>query len=400
MPLLRKFFLLPVAMATLLSTGARADEFDTFQFKVGQSLQHDSNVFRLSDSANTAAVLGKPERSDTIAVTTVGVKVDKTYSLQRFEIDLNADRFSYRNFSNLDFTAVNYAAAWRWSLTPRFHGNLTTEQRKYVDTSADLQNFGQLNVRTDRSSLADAEYEIDGAWRAVAGFFERETTNRQALTFEGDSKVKGAEGGVRYVFPSGTSMAYRLRQGNGEYPGRTSNAQFASDFKDTEHEFRLDWPVTGKTTIESRVSHFDRSHEGLAARNFSGLIGQVRATWDATGKTRVIAGLGRELSSYQTNTSSYYEGYQFFLAPTWKPTAKTSVQLRYDHGVRDYKGGLPGFASLNRRDTLNTATLAFEWQPTRVITVTASAARDNRKSNEPGFDYKSNVVNLAVLARF
>jgi exopolysaccharide biosynthesis operon protein EpsL len=248
--------------------------------------------------------------------------------------------------------------------------------------------------------LIDAEYEIDGAWRALGGFFERETTNRQAFTFEGDSKVRGVEGGVRYVFPSGTSLAYRLKQGNGEYPGRITSAQFASDFKDREHEVRLDWPLTGKTTIESRISHFDRTHEGLAARDFSGFIGQVKATWEATAKTRVIAGLGRELSSYQTDTSSYYEGYQVFIAPTWKATAKTSVQFRYEHGVRDYKGALPGFSSLNRRDTLDIASLAFEWQPTRAVTVTASALRDNRKSDAPGFDYKSNGVNLSVLARF
>jgi len=396
----RKFALLPVALAGFLCMQVHADEFDTLQFKVGQSFQHDSNVFRLSDSANTAAILGQSGRSDTVSITTLGVKLDKTYSLQRFELDLNADRFSYKNFSNLDFTAVNYAAAWRWSLTPALHGNVTADQRKYVDNSADLQNLGQLNVRTDRSSLLDAEYEIDGAWRVLGGVFERETLNRQAFTFEGDSKVRGVEGGVRYVFPSGTSLAYRLKQGNGEYPGRVSNAQFASDFKDREHEFRLDWPITGKTTIASRISHFDRTHEGLAARDFSGFIGQVQATWEATGKTRVIAGLMRELDSYQTNTSSYYEGYQFFVAPTWKPTAKTSVQFRYQHGVRDYKGALPGFTSLNRRDTLNTSTLAFEWQPTRIFTVAASAMRDNRKSNEPGFDYKSNVINLSVLARF
>ncbi|MDB5870412.1 MAG: hypothetical protein JWP96_2744 [Polaromonas sp.] len=396
----REFVLLQLAVLGLISTDAWADELDTLQFKAGQSVQYDSNVFRLSESANNFAVLGTPARSDTIAVTTLGLKIDKPYSLQRFELAVNADYYNYKRFSTLDFTAVNYAAAWRWSFTPTLHGNLTTDRREYIDNTADVQNSGRLNRRTDLVTLLDAEYEIAGPLRIVAGFFERETTNSQPFTFEGDFRVRGAEGGVKYVYPSGTSLAYRLKQGSGDYPDRSSSSLFASNFKDREHEFRLDWPISGKTTIQSRISYFDRNHDGLATRDFSGFIGNINATWEATGKTRVMAGLARELESYQTNSDSYYQGYRIFIAPTWKPTAKTAVLLRYDHGVRDYKGPLPGFVSSNRRDTVNMGKLAFEWEATRVIKLSLSMLRDKRTSSQPGFDYKSNGVNFSVLASF
>ncbi|MDB5929094.1 MAG: hypothetical protein JWR60_801 [Polaromonas sp.] len=396
----RKLLIVQLAVAGLISVDAHADELDTLQFKVGQSVQHDSNVFRLSESANTAALLGTSSRSDTIGVTTVGAKIDKSYSLQRIELDITADRYSYKRFSSLDFTAVNYAAAWRWSLTPALHGNLTADRQEYVDNTADIQNLGQVNRRTDRSNLFDLEYEVGGPWRAVAGVFERKSSSSQAFTFEGDSEVQGVEGGVRYVFPSRTSLAYRLKHGSGSYPGRQASSLFASDFKDREHEFRLDWPVTGKTTIQSRISYFDRAHEGLAARDFSGFLGNVNATWQATGKTSVTAGVGRELNSYQTTSASYYEGYRFFIAPTWKPTAKTAVKLRYVHGSRDYKGPLPGVAPIDRRDKLNLGSVALEWQASRAIQLTLAMQHDRRSSNQPGFDYKSNLVNLSVLASF
>jgi outer membrane receptor protein involved in Fe transport len=113
-----------------------------------------------------------------------------------------------------------------------------------------------------------------------------------------------------------------------------------------------------------------------------------------------MLGLSRELGSYQTGDASYYQGYQFFIAPTWKPTEKTAVRLRYDHGMRDYKGPLPGFVATNRQDTLDLASLAFEWQVIRAVKVTVSVQQDRRKSTETGLDYKNNGVNLGLEASF
>ena len=397
---LRKFLVLNVILTGGIVTGVHADELDTFQFRVGQSWQNDSNVFRLSDTVSNQAALGSPGRSDNIFVTTVGAKIDKRYSLQRFEFDINANRSIYNNFSRLDFNAVNYAAAWRWSITPALYGNFTTDRREYTDNTSDVQSLGQLNRRTDRSTLLDAEYAIDGPWRALAGVFQRTNTNSQPFVFEGDSKVRGAEVGVRYVFASDASLAYRLKQGSGEYPGRVLSSTFASNFKDYEHELKVNWPVTGKTTIQSRLSYFDRSHDGLAARDFSGFTGQLDSTWQITGKTGVTGGIVRELGSYQSSTASYYTGNRLFIAPVWKPTEKTAVRFRYDHGRRNYNGPLPGFASTDRRDTTNVSSLGFEWDVIRAVKISTSVFTDRRKSSEPGADYKSSGVNLSVLASF
>lgn len=396
----RQLFLFPLALLGLVSAPLRADELDTLQFRAGATAQYDSNVFRLSDSVDTQALLARPERSDTALITTVGVLLNKPYSLQRFELDVHAEDYRYRRFSNLNFTAMNYAAAWRWSVTPALHGNLTADRREYVDNTADVQNLGQINRRTERANLFDAEYEIDGAFRVLGGFFDRKTTNSQPFTFESDASVQGAEAGLRYVFPSETSLAYRFKRGSGDYPGRLASAAFANRFKDREHEVRLDWPLTGKTALQARLAHFDRAHENLAARDFSGVIGQLQATWAATGKTTLMLGLARELGDYQTSTTSYYEGYRFFIAPTWRATEKIAVRLRYDHGERDYKGPLPGFVPSGRQDKTNRGLLAVDWQPMRAVKFTFALQSDRRKSSEIGLDYKSHGASIAVQADF
>ena len=392
-PSLIKLALFASASSLVLVHSAWADELDTLQFRAGQSFQHDSNVFRLSDTPNAA------KRSDTFGVTTLGVKLNKPLSLQRFEFDAEVQDHNYRSFSELDFTAVNYAAAWRWSLTPKLHGNFTGSQREQVDTSADVRATG-LNRRTDRDVLFDAEYELDGVWRLLGGVYNRESSNSQPFTFERDSNERGAEAGVRYVYPSGSSLSYIFKQGSGDYSGRAAPVTSPPSFKDREHELRFLWALTGKTTVQTRVAYLDRQHDGFSARDFSGVVGQSAVTVALTGKTTVSAGVARELGSYQTETSSYFVANSLFLAPTWKPSEKTALRLRYDYGVRNYKGPLPGGVSDGRRDRTHVASMAFDWEPVRAVLLTASLQRDQRNSNLPNLDYRAVMVGLSALARF
>ena len=394
----KRALLFCIAGVALIPAAASADEQDLLQFNAGVAWQHDSNVFRLSDQTTAPGVAASSGRSDNILTTTAGLKLRKPYGLQRFEADIGIENTNYRKFSNLDFTSVNYAAAWRWSVTPAFYGNLTTDRREYVDNSADVQSAGQVNRRTDQSTRLDAEYEVDGVWRLLGGVFQRNNSNSQSSTFEGDSKINGAEAGVRYQFPYGTSLAYRYRNGKGAYTNQAS-AAVSSDFRDSEHEVQGEW-VGGRAKLAGRISRLERNYDIIPARDFSGFLGQIDLTYAVTGKTSVFAGVVRELGSYQTNNASYYQGTRVFVAPTWKATDNIAVRARYDYGVRDFKGPLPGFSASSRADKTSLASLAVEWQPIRLVTLMAFLQRDQRTSNEFGSDYKSNSVGISAKATF
>ncbi len=393
----RSAFFCCIAGVALFPVAAISDELDVLQFNAGLALQHDSNVFRLSDQATNPVVAAGSGRSDTILTSSAGLKLRKPMGLQRFEADIGLEKTNYKRFSSLNFTALNYAAAWRWSLTPAFHGNLTTDSREYVDNTADVQAAGQLNRRTDRSTRLDAEYEVDGVWRLLGGAFQRTNKNSQPSTFEGDSKVIGAEAGVRYQLPFGTSVAYRFRNGKGEYTNQASAV--SSDFNDREHEVQGEW-VGGRTKVGGRISRLERKYDTIPARDFSGFLSQIDVTYALTGKTSIFGGIVRELGSYQTNNSSYYEGTRVFVAPSWQATENIVLRARHDYGVRDFKGPLPGFAASNRSDKTNLSSLAVEWKPVRLLTLMAWLQRDRRTSNEFGADYKSNSVGISAKATF
>ena len=393
----RSAFFCCVAGVALFPLSAMSDELDVLQFNAGLALQHDSNVFRLSDQASNPLVAAGSGRSDNILTSSAGLKLRKPMGLQRFEADIGLENTNYKRFSSLNFTAVNYAAAWRWSLTPAFHGNLTTDSKEYVDNTADVGAVGQLNRKTDRSTRLDAEYEVDGVWRLLGGAFQRTNRNSQSFTFEGDSKVIGAEAGVRYQLPFGASVAYLFRNGKGEYTNQASAV--SSDFNDREHEVQGEW-VGGRTKLGGRISRLERKYDSIPARDFSGFLSQIDVTYALTGKTSIFGGIVRELGSYQTSNISYYQGTRVFVAPSWQATENIALRARYDYGVRDFKGPLPGFAASNRTDKTSLASLAVEWKPVRLLTLMAFVQQDQRTSNQSGADYKSNSVGISAKATF
>jgi exopolysaccharide biosynthesis operon protein EpsL len=388
---------LVLALMAAFCATAHADELDTLQFKVGETVQHDSNIFRLSDAAPLP--VSRSQRADTLAVTNVGVKFNKAYSLQRFELEAEASNYHYSKFSDLNFTAANYAAAWRWAATPKVHGNLTTSRREYVDYTVDVQQQGKVNHRTDTASLADAEYELGASWRVVGGVFDRRTRNSEPLAFVPQTTVRGAEAGFRYVFREGESLSYRYRTGHGDFYN-PSSVLSSSPIRDREHEFRADFLPTATTNVQARMSHFNREHTNVPSRDFSGWQGEVNAGWAVTGKTTLAGGFVKELNSYQTNVDNYYDGYRVFVAPVYKPSIKTAVKLRYDYGVRNFKGAPTGFVPSGRSDRIQLASLAFEYEPIRALSLAAGVQRDKRTSNVQFADYKSNSVFASALFRF
>jgi exopolysaccharide biosynthesis operon protein EpsL len=401
----RRLAPLALALLAVFASNAQADELDTLQFRVGEIVEHDSNVFRFSDTQTpqqTQALIGRTERSDTIMQTSAGVKFNKAYSLQRIELDAEFQNFRYSRNSRLNFNAANYAAAWRWSLTPRFHGNVTTDRRQYVDNTADVQNSGQVNRRTDRATLADAEYEIGARWRALGGVFENKSKNSSPFTLIPDTSIRGGEVGARYIFREADSVAYRYRVGKGNYSNQSASTlpQLATSFDDREHEFRVNWAPSGRVNVLGRLSHVSRTNSGVAGRDFSGYVGDINANWTITGKTSLAGGFIKELNSYQTTDISYYDGYRFFIAPTYKPTEKTALRIRYDQGTRTYKGSSQGFAPSGRKDNIRLASVGWEYAPIRALTLAASLQRDQRTSNTLGADYKNNSVFLSALFKF
>lgn len=389
-----------VALLLSLHGAARAEGDDVFTLSADTSLVLDSNLFRLSSSANALALIGRDSAAEQINITTLGVRAVKSYSLQRFELGATVADQRYQNFSYLNSVANNYDAAWRWSLTPRLHGNFVNSRRESLNSFVDTTGYNIRSQRVNYDTRWDGQYEIDGTWRAIAGVSQGTQKSLQSQSTEADTTTNGADLGIAYAFTSGNVISYTLRNSKGQYLNRVvPNASLLDDsFNQVDHEVRVSWAMDGLTSAGLRATGISRTHPTYSQRDYSGIAAGANIKINLSGKTSVAIDWSRELSAYQDSNTNYSQVDRLVVGPVWQIGAKTNMRLRHEIALRDYLGSPTSLAASTRTDTTRDTTLSLDWQPSIYVTLSAALQDARRTSSQTGLDYQSTQTTLS--ARF
>jgi exopolysaccharide biosynthesis operon protein EpsL len=402
MPLKRYRWLVLFALALGHTALVRAEILDDLKVFGTLGVMHDSNLFRLSSTANSQALIGKPSPAETTRTTTLGLHYVKDYSLQHVELDVDMVDYRYQTFSYLNFSALNYRGAWNWSYTPHLYGNLTTSRQQALNSFANFQGFNQRNVRVDTNTRVDATYELDARWRLLGSVTQFGETNQQPLIGENDYYQTVADVGVSYVLPSSSFASFKTRNTNGTNTNRPLGVAglFDDNFTQSENQVELYWSISAKTSADVILSYLSHKSPSTPQRDFSGTSGSARFNWAISGKSTLTAGWTRALSTYQTATTNFSQSDRFYIGPVWQISAKTKASLSLGSTIRNYTGS-PGIAvPLQRRDVDTDTRLSFDWQPRRFVAFNASLQNARRSSNLPGLDYNSNMINLSAQFSF
>ncbi|MGJ7522959.1 XrtB/PEP-CTERM-associated polysaccharide biosynthesis outer membrane protein EpsL [Variovorax sp. LT1P1] len=391
------------ALACLCMTTAWADAADTVNLSVGYAMQFDSNLFRLPDSADSRTALGSSTLSERIGVTSVALSLDKTYSLQRFQLSGSLINYHYQNFGYLSFNAFNYGAAWQWSLTPRIRGTITTDRNQVLNSFSDYRTYTTRNVRTDKTTRVEGEADLGAAVRMLAGLDSVRRTNEVPGVLDGDRSAQGVFIGLRYVFPSGSTVSYRFRKGDGESNnGLDLGSAGTGRFDDQLHELQASWVLTAKTTLYGTVGHLSRKYpDAFSRRDFDGPVADVSVQWDITGKTSLNAALRRELINYQSDISNYVISDRVILKPRWKATSRISVLGTFEYAQRSFGGSpLAAGAGAARSDSFQLASFGVEWQALNSATVSLMLLRMKNTSNYAAFAFESTGASISARLVF
>lgn len=367
------------------------------QFYAGYSVEEDTNLFRLPDNTNTETVLGRPNGEEQIGITTLGVRLRTLQGLQEFELDANLVDYRYRNFDYLSFTARNYAAAWRWAVTPRLRGNLTSDRKESLNSFADYRVFSVPNQRLETRSRLDAVYEIDGPWRLVTGYTQSKQSNQQMIVAAEDFSSNATDVGVRHDFSSGSRAEYSLKLSDGTYLNRVGASGDLLDdtFEQVDNALRLHWAFTGKSSADLNLTHIKRTHPVFGVRDYSGFNIGAGANLSLTAKTLLSVGYVHALSAYATNNSNYRQTDRLSFGVDWSIRAKILLRLRQEWAQMDYLG-FPGLGqSSQRQDVTRSSMVSLSWQPRRRWSFSAALQHLSRGSNLPGLDYTSNLATLS-----
>ncbi|MES2634783.1 MAG: outer membrane beta-barrel protein [Pseudomonadota bacterium] len=363
---------------------------DPLQWRAFGGVEYDTNVLRTASA----------QVSDTVTSAGLGLKFDKRVGLQRFRGDIEATAYRYDDLSSLNYNTINYSAAWDWRVASAFHGVASADRRQFREVTTDsVTGTNRIGRRTERSELLDAVYDIDGAWRALAGVAHTRSSSTDPNSYDASPSINTVHIGGGYEFASGTTMQLRYKNGDGHYTALTTPGP--SDFRDREIEFLLKWPMaTGKTAVEARLAHIDRSNAGAPLRDFSGVVGGVTLAWDITGKTRLVAAASRDMSGIGQSLGGHVVSDRVYLAPVWKATAKTAFNLRFEHTRRQWRDTPAGSPDAGRAETIQVIGAGVDWEPVRNLAVTGGVRRERLRSSIVTTGYRATVYSVGLKAYF
>jgi len=380
------------AQAVRAQDGAQADgPRHPLSVVAGADVSHDSNLFRQPESANPSG--------DTITVLYGGVRLDKEVSLQRFQAGVTQTIRRHARNSNLDFTGLDYDAAWQWQLASRVRGTLSADRKESLVPFEDVFNPGNTsrNVRVNENRNFSLDARAIGNWYVVMGLSRSAQRSELAVPIQPDYDATSREAGIRYDAPTGSSAAVIRRVTNGDYLNQSSSAVLGTGYGQHETEFRVRWVASALSTLSARLIRLDREQSGASQRDFSGLNSELVFAWQPTGKLSMNLVASREIAPFQDISGSHVISETFSLAPRLEISPRTTARMLFVRTASDFAGAAAGPA---RRDRLTLAEAGVDWSPAASLSVGASVTLQERDSTVPAFAFRNTITRLTVSYRF
>lgn len=389
---------LQIAIPICLGIGVVWAEESHLKLKAETSLSLDNNLFRLPSGTVPMLSIGKPSSSEQIGITTLSLNFSTALSLQKLDLAITLADHRYQSFDYLNYMSYNYSAALRWSLTPRFHGNLNGERRETANSFSDYLGLQQSNLRTEVSTRLDAVYEVDGPWRISAGVSQYNQHNQQTLVAGGDHTSRSIETGVGYVFGTGSHVTFNQKSVKAHWLNRilAVNSSLDTHFEQVISDLRLHWVVSQNTNADLYLSYIRQTHPNYPQRDFSGLNSGASVNWLMTGKSSLTLAQSREFSAYATPNTNYSQADHLSLGPTWQMSSKSFVRLRQEWIRINYLGSPIAVSPSQRSDITRDTTLSFYWQPYQKLNFSAALQNATRASTQTGLDYESKQISVSA----
>jgi exopolysaccharide biosynthesis operon protein EpsL len=381
-----------VTVALAKPAAAEEDQGRPIKLLVGSTAAWNSNVFLVPNNVE----------SDFYVAPYVGLRIDKPYAQQRFQLDVTGTFYRYKNLSFLNDNSFTYRGAWLWHLSPRVSGTISADRKQDVNDFYDFHNR-QSFVTTTENRYFSIDGWISGGWHLLMGTFDYETKYSQIFQPQVSSRLLGIDPGVKYVAASGSSITAVTRLSKGDYPNQPLDPVnlIDNDYIQRESGLESTWNLGPKSTVNGRLTWFEHRGEHFSQRNFSGPTYQLNYDWASlSGKLRLNLNAKRELGVYTTDLSSYSLTNTQSFTPIWQATDKIAVRMHLERSTRSFRGPVVVPAFPLRGDTYLAGLLAVDWSPLRNVTLSASAQRNHRSSNIFANEFNETVGGLSASVKF
>jgi exopolysaccharide biosynthesis operon protein EpsL len=363
----------------------------------------DSNLFRFSDSVDTAAFTGNSRRGDTIMRAGAGIQHEqRVVGRQSVRLAASGDLYGFSTYSQMDHFAYNARGEWLWEFTNDFSGIVGWDHRKRLIDLAQLQ-------RPIKTMVTENHAYVNGAYRLGPSFRLRGSLDGVRAERDNDpdnasrSRANGVTGGVDYVSALGNTVGAEVRRttGNSPTPVVINTTPIDNEFEEREVAAVASWAVTQQIRTTGRVGRTKRTHRQFPVLDFQGTTWTAAVDWTPLNKTGFNFTFYRAPRTIIDITASYVLTRGFTIGPRWAPTEKLVFSAYFVRERQHYSDPAnPVLGSPERDETIRTWRLAAGWEPVRFLELSAGFEHGIRSSNSIGRDFDYNQLMLNARYRY
>jgi exopolysaccharide biosynthesis operon protein EpsL len=363
--------------AVLLALGgaagpAWADLSDTFHPFAAVQYSYDSNLLRLSDSA-------QGDLSDRSRATIVGLSFDRKLGLQDFTGSAKVTHVRFDRFDELNYNGKDLAFDWNWRVGAHLDGHLGGT---YVESLNSFNDFhtSQRNLRTQRGEYGEARWTFHPSWRVrgrvARDKFDYDLPSQRVLNRTEDVELVGLD----YLAASGNTIGLQASERKGKYdqPRRVGNVLLEEGYTQRDLRLKVLWNLNGVTQLQFLGGRAKREHDMGSLRDASGTNGRVDVTWQPTGTVRLTASAWREFTPFEGSVASYSLNKGVGANARWAISSKIDATAGYNRVRRDFEGQQVLGVPLDSSDSARSANLGLNYSPARFVTLSANLFREKR----------------------
>jgi hypothetical protein len=382
-----------VAMAAALLLPLRAGAQTTISPYLDAHYEHDSNVFRVENSAANVAAIGDPTLADNDLKSVVGVDGTYLWSQQKLTATLEGRRFDYDHFTELDHNEYLAHVALDWKLTSLFDGILDARQEQYMAPFT-LGNSSQLSIDVDRKIDGKGNVNVTPEWRLETEVYSHDLK----APLEGFPDFDEREIGTHLALlnKSVTNLSYGIALDH--ISGRYENAPDVGTYNQIGAELTADYTVSALSKLNAALGYTKRDQNDNIP-SISGVTGAFGYTRQLTGKTSISVNVTRAINSYVAAGGSEVDT-GGTVSATWQATYRVSVSVMGGYVHSSFVGQtipgtvVPGAVANGRDDNSPVGQLHVNYQALRRLKLHAYATKQSRSSTIDIYNYNDTIVGI------
>lgn len=363
---------------------------------------YDSNMFRLTDPDEAAALLGSSQLSDKVLQTGGGLNFRMPVSQQELAMGVETVYNKYDRFDFLDHASGSASASWAWSYGGRWDGNV---RAAFV---RDMPGFEESRI-TEKDILDQWRFLVSGTYAlstrwelylaATRNVQLHDLASRQTL----DRNVDRGVVEIRYKTPRKSYLGFKTVVRSAELPNQelVESTLVDNSYLEYINSLTVDWAISAHSGFSGSVGYTKREYDSFSLRDYSGLTWQSDYRWRPQSRYELNVSMWRDLDVYSDRVSSYVTETGGSLQGMWAITPKVSITADFSRKSRSYDGD-PRFSQVrlpSRHDWLVSYGISAAYSLSERLRIDLEYLFEERQSNmdEWEYDYCKLIFGIAAI---